>query len=231
MPTAFFPIIGRLQSQTLFEITGTAGYRRISAIYAIVHRSTGRVYVGSTASIKTRVSYHRSKLRNTKHDNSYLQNSWNKYGEDAFSFVILELCEVSHLLDRESYWMDQTGCCDKSVGFNLDTIAVRKMHCEETKAKIGAAHKGKIVSAETRQKLSVLRIGVSTGRRTPEQRINYSRARVGKKHSPETIAKLCAQRRGRKLTPEWRAKCTAVLKNNHLERKLGKEKCQLLFSL
>ena len=35
----------------------------------------------------------------------YLQNAWNKYGKEAFEFIILEYCSEELLLLREDYYL------------------------------------------------------------------------------------------------------------------------------
>ena len=37
-----------------------------------------------------RLSVHKRELRKGTHSNRHLQCAWNKYGENAFSFVVLE---------------------------------------------------------------------------------------------------------------------------------------------
>lgn len=39
-----------------------------------------------------------------------MQKAWNKYGEDAFEFKIIEFCEVNKLNEREQYWIDYYKC-------------------------------------------------------------------------------------------------------------------------
>lgn len=55
-------------------------------IYSIINNSTGQRYVGKTVNINKRKNDHFNKLRNNKHINQKLQNAWNKYGEENFSF-------------------------------------------------------------------------------------------------------------------------------------------------
>lgn len=67
-------------------------YGNYSGIYLIRNKETNAVYVGQTRQkfIK-RFLHHQWKLRKGTHDNKHLQRSWNKYGEDAFEFVIEKL--------------------------------------------------------------------------------------------------------------------------------------------
>jgi len=68
----------------------------------------GRCYVGSTAqSFKRRWLNHINELEKNKHHSKYLQNVYNKYGADYFSFSILEIVEdTTKVIEREQYWLD-----------------------------------------------------------------------------------------------------------------------------
>lgn len=77
-------------------------------IYAIVHLATGRRYIGSASNIDARWRGHRSHLRRGDHHSAHLQHCWQKYGEAAFAFVVLETCpkDQAVLLEREQHWLD-----------------------------------------------------------------------------------------------------------------------------
>ncbi len=139
------------------EIKSTGGWKNRSGIYAILNRISGKVYIGSAACLKGRICQHRFNLKRGTHDNSYLQRSWNTHGPDTFSFLIVEECEKSKLQEREGHWMALTGCTERAAGYNLDGIAIRKFHSEETKAKIAASHRGKPVTEAMRMNLSNMR--------------------------------------------------------------------------
>src|SRR6185295_18629845 len=66
---------------------------------------------------------HRRRLRQKTHHNIHLQQAWNKYGEEKFEFSVLELVEVSTLLQVEQTWIDKTGCADRKIGFNIFPLA------------------------------------------------------------------------------------------------------------
>lgn len=66
-------------------------------------------YVGSSVNVKNRMLEHRNKLKTKKHENSRMQNIFNKYGEEKFSYSILEVCpdiDTKDLLVKEKYWID-----------------------------------------------------------------------------------------------------------------------------
>lgn len=90
-------------------------------IYAIYHIASRKAYVGSASNISKRWSRHRKDLQNGTHKNKHLQAAWNKYGEHAFVFEVLEL--TSDLDTREQYWIDKTGCLDPKKGYNSCPIA------------------------------------------------------------------------------------------------------------
>lgn len=141
------------------------GYK-VSGIYQITNLVNGKFYIGSAKYVKSRLSCHLNDLRDGKHDNEYLQYSFIKYGEKAFEFKLIEKCEFDKLIEREQYWLDKTKCYERHIGYNIRTIANSNLgikriikHTEESKRKIGLKHKGKIVSDETRKRMSAWQIG------------------------------------------------------------------------
>lgn len=98
--------------------------KNISGIYLITNIINGKIYVGSSVRIKERMNTHISHLKNNRHGNRYLQNSWNKYGSDNFSFSIIEIIKnEDKLIEREQYWIDKLTACDKNIGYNILPIA------------------------------------------------------------------------------------------------------------
>ena len=54
---------------------------KVSGIYCIENLITGKVYIGQADHIKRRWQNHKRTLKNNKHKNIHLQNSWNKHGK------------------------------------------------------------------------------------------------------------------------------------------------------
>lgn len=79
-----------------------------SGIYAIVNRINGKEYRGSAASsFRQRWNEHLSDLSRGVHPNKHLQAAWNKYGPQAFDFVILEVVSGrAALIAAEQRWID-----------------------------------------------------------------------------------------------------------------------------
>lgn len=59
-------------------------------VYCIRFGLNERIYIGSAMRCSTRKGQHLYKLRRNCHDNPKLQNYFNKYGEELFSFHVLE---------------------------------------------------------------------------------------------------------------------------------------------
>jgi group I intron endonuclease len=79
----------------------------MNIVYCIKNLITNKYYVGSSSKFKVRKRQHLAELRKNKHHSSKLQNSWNKYGESSFQFVILEeVIDFSFLIEREQFWID-----------------------------------------------------------------------------------------------------------------------------
>lgn len=104
---------------------------------------------------------HKSLLRNNKHFNPYLQNAWNKYGEENFEFIVVEECVVEELDDKERHYIKFYR--EQNLSYNLADGGeggnfLGKHLPEETKRKIGEKNRinmtGKKMSEETKQNMS-----------------------------------------------------------------------------
>lgn len=88
---------------------------KVSGIYTITNKVTGNLYIGESLDIYRRWhDEHIPQLRKNRHYNKELQNDFNKYGEENFSFEILErysgndpISTKAKLLILESYFITQ----------------------------------------------------------------------------------------------------------------------------
>jgi group I intron endonuclease len=94
-----------------------------SGVYQIRCVANDKIYIGSSVDLRNRWAFHCRDLRFGRHSNRYLQAAWDDYGSDAFDFTIIEYVSKEELLVVEQYWIDRTRCTDRSVGFNISTIA------------------------------------------------------------------------------------------------------------
>ena len=77
-----------------------------SGVYEIVNTETGMKYIGSSVNLKQREYSHIYALRKGTHYNTYLQNSFNKYGESVFEFNIIELKKRKEIRATEQSVID-----------------------------------------------------------------------------------------------------------------------------
>lgn len=190
-----------------------------SGIYVIVHRDSGRWYVGQSKNIEKRWATHRSDLRSAIHVNSRLQNAWTKYGEDAFDFAVLILAPVWMLNDLEQAYLDDPQTSQFNIGKDATSGMRGRTHTKECRDMISKIQIGRKQSPDTVAK----RIASNTGRkRTPEQRARMSESMRGRTKSPEHRAKIAASLRGRKAPPRS-AEHAAKIGAAQIGRKLSPE--------
>lgn len=91
-----------------------------SVVYAIKNNENSKMYIGSTVDFPKRKREHLNSLRNNKHHSIHLQKSWNKYGENAFVFIILEeVKDVNALRIIEREWIDKVNSLKSNFGYNV----------------------------------------------------------------------------------------------------------------
>lgn len=182
-------------------------------VYKIANTLTGDFYIGSSINLLKRFKEHQNRLIGNRHKNAHLQNAWNKYGEDKFSFEVILYCDKSMILYYEQVLIDglkptyniaknaaapMLGCkhtdetrqkISETKNGRPNPVAVGNQnflghhHTEETKQKISEALKDRIVTEETKRKLGKTKIGNTN--------------MLGKHHTAETRAKLSAIRKGK----------------------------------
>lgn len=96
-----------------------------------------------------------------QHRNVRLQRAWNKYGEDAFSFRVLAVLEIDHLVETEQRLLDRV-IGPKCYNIALDASAPMRgrRHSADTLAKMSRSKKGRVISWA--DKISAAKKGVVT---------------------------------------------------------------------
>lgn len=184
----------------IIDISSWQNPRRKCGIYQIKNTVTGDYYLGSSNDIRKRIWQHRNDLVNNKHHSPHLQRSYNKYGEGAFEFTTILLCDVEHKLHLEQGLLDLLHPV-YNVAKNAAASAQGTHHSAETRAKISEGNKGKKCSEETKRRMSA----ATSGENNP----NYG------KHLPmETKAKLSAVLMGRVASEETREKMSLAMIGN-----------------
>lgn len=175
-----------------------------AGIYAIESPS-GKRYIGSAVNLARRRRGHFQALRKNSHPNALLQAAFNKYGEAALSFLVLERCETSALLEREQVHIDAH---DFAQLYNIRRIAASNLgvkFSEETRRKVSAALRGRPVTDYMRETVRAIHSGKKLSEAT-RARISASKRGIGHPHTNESRNKIAAANRRRVLSAETRDK-------------------------
>jgi len=115
-----------------------------SGLYLITCKIDGKRYVGQSYDVKNRLQQHRWNLKNNKDPNEHLQHAYNKYGESAFEFKILQLKPQSIIDDCEKFLIHIFKSNKRGIGYNIQSGGRKhKKHSKETIDKMRDSHKGK----------------------------------------------------------------------------------------
>jgi len=154
----------------------------MTGIYQIQSRSKpDRIYVGSATNLNNRMSCHFKNLRKNIHDNSRLQNHFNKYGTSDLLFSVLVCCERYDLIKHEQLfidlinpWFNISRTAGNSLGYKHTPESLEKMrgkrkgcitwmkgkhHTNEAKEANRIAHLGRKSSKEQCKKHSIAMMG------------------------------------------------------------------------
>lgn len=125
-----------------------------SGIYIITNIVNNKKYIGSSLNYKQRLRQHKYSLRKNSHYNKHLQSSFNKYGEENFTFKLLELC--SNLIERETFHIYSQNVLNPLFGYNkatnIENTSGYKMS-EYSRKKMSLAKKGKKMHPNTKKAL------------------------------------------------------------------------------
>ena len=128
-------------------------------IYCITNKIDGKKYIGqcSQTDVNKRWWAHRSELKYNKHFNSYLQNAWNKYGNDSFEFSILkeDINSLDYLNRLEKRYIKEYKTNDRNFGYNLTYGGNQYKFTEDTIDKISKAQTKRYSKQSEREKMSV----------------------------------------------------------------------------
>jgi len=178
-----------------------------SGIYKIVNAITGKQYIGSAKCFRVRWNGHRAQLRKGIHHSNPLQRSWLKYGEEAFSFIILSYCEPVDLIENEQAALDLY-----KPQYNVCTTA-------------GSSF-GRFHSDEAKEKIRMKALARKFGPRSAEHCKRISEIHRGRAKPDSVMAALQAGRAARVYTEEHRKQISDSLKAAYASGLRSREKSE-----
>lgn len=170
-----------------------------SGIYKILNTLTGDFYIGSSNRLNRRKAEHWLKLRKERHDNQILQRAFLKYGEDCFTFEVVELCEESVMLEVEQRYLDLL-----KPKYNIAKLAGGRFRAgvplnDKQKATLDF-YRRRPVAESTKEKLRKANLGKAG---TEEKRAKVSKASKENWANPEYVRNISEKRKLKCAEPEY----------------------------
>jgi len=170
-----------------------------SGVYKIINTSNNRIYIGSAKTFKTRHQGHLTSLRKGTHHNKYLQNDFNKCGEDAFEFHVIEIIDgeqAERLLIEQKHIDKYYDSQDRCYNFKPKAKAKSRSCYSRTPEQTS-----KLISENMKRIWS-----------EPKTRTSRNAWKQGTRLSIETKKKMSEAAKNKTWTPEQRAKITQALR-------------------
>src|SRR5208337_1564004 len=143
----------------------------IMIVYKITNSINNKAYVGqSQQTLEERWTKHKYDAKRNVYNHFY--KAIRKYGTDCWKLEVLEEIEdISNLNEAEMKWIEHYDTFNRDKGYNSTN----------------GGENGKIVSEETKEKMSQARLGKKF---SEEHKEKLRQARLGKHHTEETKEKM-----------------------------------------
>ena len=174
---------------------------RAAGVYEIRNTLDDKVYIGSSVHIGKRLAAHRCALKRGGHYSAHMQAAWNKHGGENFAFKPLLICAERDLLFYEQRLIDGFKANDPAHGYNKRPVAA-----SNAGMKLSEEHKRKIAASVPRGEAHMYH---------------------GKRLSDAAYKAAADKKRAEGLSPEWRAKLSAVRKGKKKPEGFGAKVAQL----
>lgn len=180
-------------------------------VYSITHRSTSRVYIGSSIDIGIRIRNHIAASK--RGETMCISRSLREIGLLEFDCAIVEICDRSILRHREKYWIGFFNSASVN-GFNTQsdpTVAPERAGAKMSAATIARIQASKLAKypngSPKPENFGEIMSAINKSRVwTEEMREKSRKGSTGKKQSAETIAKKRAAMIGRIVSAATREK-------------------------
>lgn len=162
-----------------------------STIYKIQNIVNNKLYIGQAQKFGPRKRQHFSNLRNNRHDNKHLQQSFNKHGE--VNFTIIKMYNVIGTQeDIDNAEINEIQNIPVNLKYNVSSgggaFMKGKNHSEETKKQMSLSRMGKKHSEASKTLMSKIKIGISAGEKHGRAKLTESQAyEIKFKHLPEKL--------------------------------------------
>ncbi len=134
----------------MFQLSGTKGTRELRqspGVYIILCIANNKRYYGQSRNVSARLSQHKSRLRNNKHEVTELQRDFNIYGEENFEFSYVFVSRDFPLDKRKAMEVELIA---RFIGMDLCYNKIGAInHIKENNPFYGHSH-----SEETRRQIS-----------------------------------------------------------------------------
>lgn len=176
----------------------------MKCIYLRTNLVNGKQYVGQTVNFVNRERDW--KCLKSNYSSGIIDRARKKYGLENWKVEILRECETQDELNEwEIYYIKELNT-KKPNGYNLTDG--------------GFGNSGRIVSEETKKKMSIALKGKYTGekafaygvKRTEEQKQYLREIHLGKKHSEEAKKKMSEAQKGKRMSDEAKKKISEANK-------------------
>lgn len=191
-------------------------YKEVCAIYKLYFDNDSRFYIGSTNDLQERLQAHNRAILKQKHFNRYFQRLCLKLGIENLRFEILIKCPQDYLLKAEQWFVDKLKPelnlakivgrppANRKRGYKMSEEAKLNIskaktgqkvdrsnytHSQETLDKMSKVLTGRIVSAETKQKMKEAKTNGGKYSKLTIEQVKEIKSLVGTKTDKE-IAKL-----------------------------------------
>lgn len=187
----------------------------LSGAYIIKHVSTGKLYIGSTKNLYSRLNQHKNELTKNVHYNKLLQDAFNTNNSINFEIFITDKREEAYDIEQELLNKFKDSGLLFNVANDVKASFRGRKHTIEFKNKVSVLHRNKIVSEDTRKKMSVRATGRKFSQDSVEKRRSITLKRMSDPVTKSNQIDINPKRESVSINGIiYKSKRQAALKNN-----------------